>query len=92
MKPFGAAPKFGGFELFGFLFFGVLVSAATVYCGMEWLRVVNSGALQHTVQVLLSKWQLCTFDIIREAKCVNRRKYLDMGERLRYSSASLACP
>ena len=42
-------------ELIAFLFFGVLVSAAAVYCGTELLYVINSGALQQTVQALLTR-------------------------------------
>jgi hypothetical protein len=49
-----ASAKGGRLELIAFLFFGVLVSAATLYCGTE-LRVVNSGALEQTVQALLMR-------------------------------------
>jgi len=50
-----ASHRFGRLELITFLFFGILVSAATVYCGTELFHVVNSGALEQTVQTLLSK-------------------------------------
>ncbi len=50
-----ASPKFGRLELIAFLFFGVLVSAATVYCGIELFHMVNSGALEQTVQTLLTR-------------------------------------
>jgi hypothetical protein len=42
-------------ELIAFLFFGVLVSAAAVYCCTELLHVINSGALEQTVQALLTR-------------------------------------
>jgi hypothetical protein len=41
-------------ESIAFLFFGLLVGAAAVYCGTELFYVVNSGALEQTVQALLS--------------------------------------
>jgi hypothetical protein len=41
-------------EFIVFLFFGSLVSAAAVFCGTELFQVVNGGALEQTVQVLLS--------------------------------------
>jgi hypothetical protein len=44
----------GRFELIAFLFLGSLVSAAAAYCGTELFQVVNSGALEQTVQMLLS--------------------------------------
>jgi hypothetical protein len=42
-------------ELIAFLFFGVLASAAAVYCGAEVFNVINNGALEQTVQVLLTR-------------------------------------
>jgi hypothetical protein len=42
-------------ELILFLFFGVLVSAAEIYCGTELSHVVNDGALEQTVQALLMR-------------------------------------
>jgi hypothetical protein len=50
-----SSPKSGGLELIAFLFFGILGSGATLYCGAELFHLVDSGALQHTVQTLLSK-------------------------------------
>ena|SRR5271167_929 len=50
-----ACLTFGKVELIAFLFLGVLVSTATVYCGTELFHVVNSGALEQTVQTLLSR-------------------------------------
>jgi hypothetical protein len=50
-----SSPKFGGLELVAFLFFGVLGSGSTLYCGRELFHLVYSDALQHTVQTLLSK-------------------------------------
>jgi hypothetical protein len=50
-----ASSKFGRLELIAFLFFGVLVNAATVYCGIELFHMVNSGALEQTVQTLLTR-------------------------------------
>jgi hypothetical protein len=50
-----ASHTFGRLELLTFLFFGVLAGAATVYCGTELFHVLNSGALEQTVQTLLSK-------------------------------------
>ena len=50
-----ASPKFSRLELIAFLFFGVLVSGATVYSGTELIHVVNSGALEQTVRTLLSR-------------------------------------
>jgi len=49
-----ASLKDGQLELIAFLFFGSLVSAAAAYCGAELFQVVNSGALEQTVQALLS--------------------------------------
>jgi len=49
------SPKVGRLDLIAYLFFGVLVSAATVYCGTELFHVVNSGGLEQTVQALLSR-------------------------------------
>jgi hypothetical protein len=48
-----ASTKFGKVELIAFLFFGVLVSAATVYSFSELFHLLNSGALEQTVQALL---------------------------------------
>jgi hypothetical protein len=42
-------------ELTAFLFFGVVASVATVYCATELFQVVNSGALEQTVQALLAR-------------------------------------
>jgi hypothetical protein len=53
-----ACLTFGKVELIAFLFLGflgVLVSTATVYCGTELFHGVNSGALEQTVQTLLSR-------------------------------------
>jgi hypothetical protein len=50
-----ATPKRHRLELISFLFFGALVSAATVYYVTELFYVVNSGALEQTVQTLLPK-------------------------------------
>ena len=50
-----ASHRFGRFELIAFLFFGVLVSAATVYCGTELFHLVNSCAFDQSVQTLLSR-------------------------------------
>jgi hypothetical protein len=50
-----ASPKFSRFELIAFLFFGVLASAATVYCVIELFHMVNTVALEQTVQTLLSR-------------------------------------
>jgi hypothetical protein len=50
-----SSPKSGGLELIAFLFFGVLGSGATLYCGAELFHLVDSGALQHAVQTFLSK-------------------------------------
>jgi hypothetical protein len=38
-----------------FLFFGLLVSATVVYCGTELFHVINSGALEQTVQALVTR-------------------------------------
>lgn len=50
-----ASPKFGRLELIAFLFFAILVSAATVYSGTELIQVVNDGAFEQTVRTLLSR-------------------------------------
>jgi hypothetical protein len=50
-----ASPKLVRLELLAFLFLGVLVGAAAAYCSTELFDVINSGALDQTVQTLLSK-------------------------------------
>jgi hypothetical protein len=50
-----ASHRFDRLELIAFLFFGVLVSAATVYCGTELFHLVNSSSLEQTVQMLLTR-------------------------------------
>jgi hypothetical protein len=42
-------------ELTVFLFFGLVATAAAVYCGTELFQVVKSGALEQTVQALLAR-------------------------------------
>jgi hypothetical protein len=49
------SPKFAKVGLIAFLFLGVLVSAATVCSFSELVHLVNSGALEQTVQALLTK-------------------------------------
>jgi hypothetical protein len=51
-------------ELIALLFFGSLVSAAALYCGTELFQVVNSGALEHTVQALLSSSSAPVTDLV----------------------------
>jgi len=50
-----ASPKFAKVGLIVFLFLAVLVSAATVCSFSELVHLVNSGALEQTVQTLLSR-------------------------------------
>jgi hypothetical protein len=50
-----ASHTFGRLELIAFLFFGVLVSAATVYCGTELFHLLVSGSVEHVVQALLPR-------------------------------------
>jgi hypothetical protein len=50
-----ASPKLVRLELLAFLFLGILVSLAAAYCSTELFEVINSGALDQTVQTLLSK-------------------------------------
>ena|SRR5208282_1105188 len=50
-----ASPKFGRLEMIAFLFFAILVRAATVYSGAELIQVVNDDAFEQTVRTLLSR-------------------------------------
>jgi hypothetical protein len=50
-----ASPKFGRLELIAFLFLVVLVSAATIFSFDELLHVVKRGALEQTVQALMTR-------------------------------------
>ena len=52
-------------ESIAFLFFGLLASAAAVYCGTELFNVVNSDALEQTVQALLSSAGAPVSDLVR---------------------------
>jgi hypothetical protein len=50
-----AAHSFGRFEMVVFLFVGVLASAATFASCMEFFQAVHDGALERTVELLLSR-------------------------------------
>jgi hypothetical protein len=51
-------------ELIAFLFFGALASVAAVYCGAELFHLANSGALEQTVQTLLSSSSAPVTDLV----------------------------
>jgi hypothetical protein len=51
-------------ELIAFLFFGALASAAAVPCGAELFHLANSGALEQTVQTLLSSSSAAGTDLV----------------------------
>jgi hypothetical protein len=59
-----ASLKASRLELIAFLLSGFLVCAAAVYCGSELLYVVNSDALEQTVQALLSSSSAAVTDLV----------------------------
>jgi hypothetical protein len=51
-------------ELIAFLFFGALASVAAMSCGAELFHMANSGALEQTVQTLLSSTSAPVTDLV----------------------------